>query len=405
MNVTDAYRADLSHAGAASFGPHDADWLVFATTVQRAAELRAPDREAYLRRAAADMVFGDRGIGTAVRAIAHAERIAESTYRAVRACATHAEEAGAFATAMSLLDCGRAIVGLSEAGLYGRLAVQQARILRKLGELDSAVRLIDETKRLAAEYTDPGLLALAHVAAGATARVRGNHPLSRAEFGAVLAIAGDDDELRELKHQAHHGMLVACAVAGDFDAALQHGAAAWELAGTDEQKLEIVLNVASVCYDSGQFREALNGYLRVLAESTLLRVRIHALGGAALAAARLNERTITNALDETARRLSSTVAFSHEVADMSREFAEAFAYLGDEERFDHYRADALRRSREHGFHEIAHRLETFRVPAPSVVAPRVLSDAGLEVASRFGAGDSRDLLALAVSSPQRSNSR
>ena len=47
-----------------------------------------------------------------------------------------------------------------------------------------------------------------------------------------------------------------------------------------------------------------------------------------------------------------------ELADMSREFAEAYAYLGDVEQWSWYRDEALDRARRGKYFEIVHRLES-----------------------------------------------
>ena len=75
-----------------------------------------------------------------------------------------------------MLDSGRVLVGVAEFSLQGRLLAQQARILRKIGELDLALELYEEVGEMGATHGDAELIALGHLGTGVVARVRGNNP-------------------------------------------------------------------------------------------------------------------------------------------------------------------------------------------------------------------------------------
>ena len=84
---------------------------------------------------------------------------------------------------------------------------------------------------------------------------------------------------------------------------------------------------------------------------------------------------------------------------MCREFAEAFAYLEDVEQWQQYRDEALGRSKRGKFFEIVHRIESMRTPRrPTPVPPIALTEDALAVTAHLASGDSRQLLAAAVSS-------
>ena len=400
-DVLDAYRADLSNAGKSQFSDRDAIWLAFGTLLQRAVSLSSDDRAAYLQSASAAVV--DLSVpGQTAAALAELARDGSSSgalCTVVTALATEAEDAGAFALATAMLDFARILVGLSEFRLQGRLLALQARILRKIGETELAQELYEQVQEIGATHGDSELIARAHLGKAVLARIRGNYPEARQEFMAVLDVSGSSDAIQELRVHGHHGLLLVSAIAGDFDSALKHGAAAVAGAPTEQQRTEILQNLACVCYDVGQFRSALHGQLQALAAARADRVRLAAFGGAAVAAARLGDARMVDELVEAATPLLALRGPEFELADMAREFAEAYAYLGNVERWRRYRDEALGRAERGKFFEIVHRLESARAPKRAPERPAVaLTGDALAVAARLASGDSRELLAAAVSS-------
>src|SRR5262249_17757229 len=120
-------------------------------------------------------------------------------------------------------------------------------------------------------------------------------------------------------------------------------------------------------------------------------------GGAAAAAARLDDAPMVNALVDAATPLLARRGPAYELADMAREFAEAYGDLGDGERWQRYREMSLERGKRGKVFEIVHRIESMRTrrqTPPSVVT---LTGDALAVASRLASGDSRQLLAAVVS--------
>lgn len=406
-DVLDAYRADLSNADRSQFSASDPTWLAFGTQLQRAVSLPNAERAAYLRAGASRLVDESTAssltspLTSAIGALAR--DAGEDPYH-VTLCAAgmfvaaDAEDAGAFALATLMLDFTRALVGQNEVQLQGRMLGRQARILRKIGELDAALELYVEIADMGTTHGDHELVASSHLGKGVVARVRGNYPQARAEFLAALDSAAVTDALRDLHVSAYHGLLVVSAIAKDFDAALKYGSLALAAACSDEQRVELLINLASVCYDAGRYRSSLHGYLHALAEGRIQRIRIAAFGGAAVAAARLHETETVNTLVTAAASLLTHGRLEYELADMTREFAEAYAYLGDADRFVRYQQDALERARRGGFFEIIHRLETF-LPPPTVAQPHevVLTTDALAVARELASGDPDELLVAALS--------
>jgi tetratricopeptide (TPR) repeat protein len=259
--------------------------------------------------------------------------------------------------------------------------------------------LFDDVGEMGVTHGDAELIARSHLGKGVLARVRGNYPEARQEFDAVLAVAGESLELQELRVHAHNGLLIVSAIAQDFDRALRHGAMAVAGAASEALRTDLQQNLAAICYDVGQYRAALNTYLQVLAARPPVRIRIGCIGGAAVAASRLGEAGMIDALAADAGRLLVQRGHEFELADMTREFAEAYAYSGNTERAAAYRAEALERARRGKFFEIVHRIEAL-TSAVHARTPRavVLTGDALAVAAHLASGDSDELLAAAVSS-------
>lgn len=402
-DVLDAYRADLSNAGKGQFSDRDGAWLELGTLLQRAVTLPRDARGAYLQSAARAIreSWVTTPAAAALATLAKDGASPGALCDVVMIIAGEAEEAGACALATTMIDSTRSLVGLSEFRLQGRLLARQARILRKIGEIDPAIDLYDEVGEMGRTHGDRELIARSHLGKGALARERGNYPEARREFLAVLEAPGSSDAVRELHAHAHHGLLIASAIAKDFDTALTHGALAVDGAADEQHRVELLQNLSSVCYDVGEFRSALNGYLQALAATQVERVRLGCFGGAAVAAARLGETRTVDALVRAATPLLTQRSHAFELADMSREFAEAYAYLGDVERVDHYRADALNRAHRGKFFEIVHRIESMHVPSSPVQTERPayapLTGDARAVTAHLASGDSVELLAAAVS--------
>lgn len=401
-DVLDAYRADLSHSAASGFSGHDASWLAFGTVLQRAAGLSASERTSYLIRGLSAITGSiDSGESTAF-ASANAALIADGSLEAklsdaALVIANEIEDAGAFALATTILDRARYLVGVSQPRLHGRNLAQQARILRKIGELDMATEVYSSVHELAVEHDDAELAARAHLGKAVIARVRGNYPEARREFLSVLEQPGGTPAIDELHSHAYHGLLIAAAVAGDFDTALAHGRVALDRARVAEHQVELLANLAGVCLLAGQHRAALNSYLRVLALASIPRIRMAAIGGAALAAAHLKLPLVVSELATAATSAAEQSGLQHETADMLREIAEALAVVGDAGAAEIYRNQALGMAQRGGFFELVHRLETMATAsAPRAVTP-ALDPHALRVAYDLASGDSDELLSTALS--------
>jgi tetratricopeptide (TPR) repeat protein len=393
-DILDAYRADLEQAQTATFSTDDAAWIALGTLLQRAAAMRPDDRFKYLLPALAAIPSAVTASATAVALERHRERgdLPKLVFEAAREAATTAEEHGAFAVAMLLLDQARSLIQPRDSDRHGRLLYLQARVLRKVGDLSAADRLLQELAALATASESSALSAWAYLGFAVNARIRGNYPRAREAFQAALKQCQDLPECLEIRSHAQHGLLIACAAAGEYETALAHGVAALHAAVDPAQAAEIRVNLAAIHFDMGDFPAALSGYLEALCAKPALRIYVSALGGAALAAAHSGHaRAVIELVSRGAALLLRTNP-AHELADMARELAEASWYIGDTDRFEQLRAEAAVRARSGGYFEILHRLDTFDESAnkPGIpAAARVVDDANVD---HDAVGEDRDLL-------------
>jgi tetratricopeptide (TPR) repeat protein len=184
------------------------------------------------------------------------------------------------------------------------------------------------------------------------ARVRGNYPKARVFFqnGLSMAIAAGG---RELQYFAHQGLTITAAMTGDYDGSLEHSWAAFRMSDGDATKeAESLTNMAQVCLMSGYPAAALRSFLSALSRTTVLRVRLSALGGAALAAGQTGDRM---RLDRLALEIRNTVERSSlpfENAQALQHLAQAYQALGDEFTAERFRQDTLTIAKAKGFHEL-----------------------------------------------------
>ncbi|HEY4303524.1 MAG TPA: hypothetical protein VGM82_03610 [Gemmatimonadaceae bacterium] len=393
LNVLDAYRADLARCDREFLGDADDQCLIFATLLHHAVVI-SPDpveRNAYLRTA-----FASESCPLDERLeLDDADPLAAIGARTYM-LAEYAERSGGYALATTIIDLAQGVLRVAHANQSGRLMYLQARILRKLGLLDHSGDVLSRLERLGNTTSDVDLRALAQLGKAILARVRGNYPSARKGFLAALELAPCSSDELDIALHSHHGMLIASAVANDFDSAIRHGAAALDVVRLGEQRTEILANLAAACFDAGEPNAALHGYLQALTATNDPRIRLSCAGGAALAAAHVAGAAVTRRLIEVGVGLAGhTSGLHHEVADMFRELYLAAELIGDHESAAHFRRASEGLARRHGFFEILHRLET---PASAPRPSKPVSHGARDIAASMATGDAEQLLTAAASS-------
>lgn len=374
LSPLDAYRSDLDrHHRRSEFGNADTVWLLLAhclgriskagdavrdqLALQSANALRdlaesAGEGEVHDQAHVSDlkmMIAGLSAIETRVGA--------DAASRACRGFAARMADSGALSVAFSVLGFARTVAADASDRERGLLAADQARIARQLGELDTADDLYRVASAIGERSSDSELLSRASLGRGVIARVRGNYPRARAFFqhGLNLAVSAKS---RELEFFAHQGLTIVTCVTGDPDASIRHGWDAFRLAvGDATREAESLANLSQLCLEYGYPRAALRGFVSALARTNLLRIRLAALGGAALAAGRLEERAL---LGRIAGELSETTegsALPYENAQALYHLSAGHLALGDEVSAERVRQEVQAIARKRGYHELLHQVE------------------------------------------------
>ncbi|MBC7897494.1 MAG: hypothetical protein H7066_18895 [Cytophagaceae bacterium] len=369
LSPFEAYRSDLDRFSKRSeFGNADTVWLLLTHCLGRLSRVGDGVREQLAVQSAEalrDLIETTDAVGVdssshqndlrlivAGLSVIDTRSGADAVSRACRGFAARMAEAGALSVAYSVLGYTRAAVVQASDRERGLLAADQARVARQLGELETS----DELYRMAAligdRSGDQELQSRASLGRGVLARVRGNYPKARVFFqnGLSMAIAAGG---RELQYFAHQGLTITAAMTGDYDGSLEHSWAAFRMSDGDATKeAESLTNMAQVCLMSGYPAAALRSFLSALSRTTVLRVRLSALGGAALAAGQTADRM---RLDRLALEIRNTVERSSlpfENAQALQHLAQGYQALGDEVTAERFRQDTLAIAKAKGFHEL-----------------------------------------------------
>lgn len=376
----EAYHADLSALpGRSALGSADGIWIVVASGFWRLAQLPADARPAYARSHAAivraaipegegaenESAQHDRAIAAGIADALErwedggsVERLAELT----RNLAEREEDVGAFRLAYATVGALRRALPDAGPRVASMLLARQGRIVRQLGDATTAAEHYALAESLARSARDPKLRLEARLGIGVLANVRGNYPEARAIFERVLRAASRHG-WPDLVAAAHQGLLSGAVAARDSSAALHHG---WEaLRGVGDQppqRARLLANLGEACALAGEWEGALRAYAAASAASPLARVRLPALGGAAVAAARLGRRAVLDRVAGEAEREIARSQQPYENALTLVELAEAYHLLGDSARGEAYRATAAELARAGGYHEVRHRVESLLAP-------------------------------------------
>lgn len=394
----EAYRADLSrHPNRTDFGRSDTVWLLVAHCLHRLSRAQRDVRRSIAENCASaigdlastvspdtseerEMLTELEQLRAGLRSIDQPDA-AGAVVASARVLAGQMGEAGALWLMFSTLGHARLACTAAPAREIGLAMADQAWVARTLGEMNSADELYDEVLKLGVRSGVVELEARALLGKGVTARVRGNYPEARSAFrqGLQRAKAAQSPELESVAHQ---GLLIAAITAGDSDTALVHGWAAYELArGNPDREAELLINVSHVSMVAGYPDAALRGFFASLVRTGAARYRLPALGGVAVASARIGNTELVNAVARVAEEALLPTGMPFESAGVLRSLSEAFECIGDAARAEEYRVRARALARRNGFFEIVLATEPKEAPvAPRRTAERhQLTDASLSV--------------------------
>jgi tetratricopeptide (TPR) repeat protein len=351
-SVTAAYRKDAS-GRAAPFGDSDGGWITVATLVQHAAVAPPAESQVLLRDAIElSEAIRDADGGSPPRHMLRNDETPRSDSEIIVSLVTSMEHAGALHLGSALLEA----LSVADRSLsvleLGRIRALLARLTWKLGDLDRSQMMYMRVARLGRSKNEPELIARAANGLAAIMQLRGDDVSAKrwATKGARLARRY---ELPHIARTAHHGLMVIAAKARDFDAALVHGWAAYELSvGNPAAMDELLNNLGQVLLDVGHPEIARIAFVSVLSRTQPVRVGLPALGGLAGAAARIGDReTLVWATSEVLRH-SEEASHPYQIADALTECAAALHLAGDATQAAQCSASALRLAGRFGYRDV-----------------------------------------------------
>jgi tetratricopeptide (TPR) repeat protein len=289
------------------------------------------------------------------------------------------EDAGA----LELSDAVLCAYLLADVGINpvecGRIEAVRARLAWKRGELDVAEERYHRVAMSARRLKSDELRVRAWIGRAIVARLRGNFPASR-RYGQHATVLAERSGLHRLASLAHHTLMVAAAVGKEFESAVEHGWQAYLNADGDVMLESGALgNVGQLFLDAGHSATAMAAFRAVLARQPSDRIALPALGGLAVAAARLDLPDVVHMATEAilARFKANAGATAYDTATTLVDLTRAYFALGDDARAEEFRAQAHALADSKGFHEIVHHtrgaIRQRNAPRERVLSSRIQS--------------------------------
>jgi len=392
LSVLEAYATDIGHRqGSQPLTPHDGQWIAVGTLLSHARHLPASKRELLLAQARTTIrtLLGASlwRQGPSLDAAPPANR--RMLAPRVRLLCEQIEDAGAIhladALVVTYLLSGDEIHALER----GRFAALRARFAWKQGDHATAFERYRRVQAIARRIGSMELEVRAKVGFAVVARLRGNYPASRtAARGAVQL--GEAHGLPRLAALGHQSLMIAAVVAGDLNTALQHAWRAYaDVQGDVVGEASQLVDMAQLFLDSGHVDVASAGFAAVLKRRIPERIRLPALGGAALAAARQGDANAVQRMANTVRRTVNDALLPYASVVGRLDIAEALETIGRPGAAEPFRHEADTVATAHHYHELVHRarhlVATRRPSAAHPLTPATL-EIGAAVRALAGAG-------------------
>jgi tetratricopeptide (TPR) repeat protein len=261
----------------------------------------------------------------------------------------------------------------------GRVEAARARIAWKRGELDVAEERYRRVAMAARRLGSDELRVRAWAGRAVVARQAGNYPAAR-RYGQHAIQLAERNGLRRLASMAHHTLMVAAAVGMEFESAVEHGWQAFLNADGDASLESGALgNLGQLFLDAGHPKTAMAAFRAVLERRPSDRITVPALGGMAIAGARLDMPDVVHTTtDEILARFKANAGVTaYDIAGTLVDLTRAYITLGDNARAEEFRGQAHALAESKGFHEIVHHtrdaIRQRTAPQQRALSPRVQS--------------------------------
>ncbi|MDB4900596.1 MAG: hypothetical protein JWN53_2404 [Gemmatimonadetes bacterium] len=380
-SVLDAYRAAASRMAVEL---DDGSWARIGMLLEHAALLAPDERAPHLVLAAAAVRAA---ISDADWRRGHAtdpprELADDSLEGRLRVFAEQVEDAGAPEVADAILAAWLGADGTIPALERFRVESVRARLAWKTGDLDVAAERYRRVAAAARRLGSDELRARALIGEANVARQRGNFPRSRAAAARAARLAKRAG-LRRLASLALQSLMVADAVAGALAPAIEHGWSAFLYAEGDEaMECAALGNVGQLFLDAGHPATAIAAFLSVIRRNPLPRILLPALGGMAIASARLGALADLRRATEQIEAYLAAGAAPYDAATVLLDLVRAHAIARDRVRATAFQLRTRELAQRHGYHEIEHRVDILEKdvmrlsPPGSALPPRTERVAG-----------------------------
>jgi len=378
--VLDAYRT-VNGRSPASLAGDDGSWLHVGSLLEHAAALPEDERGPYLEIVAKTVkrAIGDDLWRTGHRTDPPQLRSDITLESRMRVFCEIIEGAGALELSDAILCAYLAADPRISHVECGRVEAVRARIAWKHGDLDVAEERYRRVAMTARRLGSDELRVRAWIGRAIVARQAGNYPAAR-RYGQHAIVLAERSDLRRLASMAHHTLMVAAAVGKEFESAVEHGWQAFLSADGDVTLESGALgNLGQLFLDAGHPTTAIAAFRAVLARRPSDRIVVPALGGLAIAGARLRMLDIVRTTtDEIIARFKLNVGVTaYDIAGTLVDLTRAYTTLGDNARAEEFRAQAHALAESKGFHEIVHHtrdaIRQRAVPLERALSPQVQS--------------------------------
>lgn len=380
--VLEAYATDIAHRRSDEpFSPHDGEWIAVGSLLSNARMLPVPQRERLLAQARKTIrsLLGKQLWAQGPLLDPAPPSDARMLGPRVRLLCEQIEDAGAIHLADALVAAYLLSGDEIDALERGRIAALRARFAWKRGDHATAFQRYRSVRAIARRIGSAELEVRADVGFMVIARQRGNYPAARSAARRAVKL-GEANGFTRLAALGHQSLMVAAVLAGDLNGALQHSWRAYaNVRGDVVEEAAHLVDTAQLFLEAGHADLASVGFAVALEREIPDRIRLPALGGAALAAARQGDvHTVQHMADAVGRAVNDGVLPYASVIGRL-DIAEALETIGHLDAAEPFRREAETVASAHRYHELVHRAE--RLPAttraPETVQP--LTPAALEI--------------------------
>jgi hypothetical protein len=380
--VLEAYATDIAHRSRDEpLTPHDGEWIAVGSVLSHARKVPVAERERLIAQARKSIrsLLG-RTMWTQGPLLDPAPpsdgRILGPR---VRLLCEHIEDAGAIHLADAVVGAYLLSGDEIDALERGRIAALRARFAWKRGDHVTAFERYRRVRTVARRIGSAELEVRAEVGFALVARQRGNYPAARSAARRAVEL-GEAHGLARLAAIGHQSLMVAAVLAGDLNTALQHSWLAYaHVRGDVVEEAAHLVDTAQLFLDAGHANVASAGFAAELERRIPDRIRLPALGGAALAAARRRDVPTVRRMADAVRRAVNDGLMPYASVVARLDIAEALETIGELDAAGPFRHEAETVAGAHRYHELVHRAE--RQPAttrvPGTVQP--LTPATLEI--------------------------